>query len=110
MKKKILSAAIVLGSLSTYATVVPTSTEVIKTVSLQEEYTEVKLEEVPAAIKDAFKTAFPEGTLDKVFVNAKKEYKLDVTVGEKKGNLFADENGKWIQKETKEATEAPKKQ
>ena len=42
--------------------------------------------------------------------NCKKEYKLDVTVGEKKGNLFADENGKWIQKETKEATEAPKKQ
>jgi len=31
-------------------------------------------------------------------VNAKKEYKLDVTVGEQKGNLYADENGKWIQK------------
>ena len=105
MKKLILSAAIVLGSLSTYATVVPTSTEIVKTISIQEEYTEVKLEEVPAAIKEAFKKAFPEGTLDKVYVNANKEYKLDVTVADKKGNLFADENGKWIQKEAKETTE-----
>ena len=105
MKKLILSAAIVLGSLSTYANTVPTSSEVIKTISIQEEYTEVKLEEVPAAIKEALKVAFPEAVLDKAYVNAKKEYKLDVTVGEKKGNLFADENGKWIQRETKETTE-----
>ena len=38
-------------------------------------------------------------------VNANKEYKLDVTVAEKKGNLFADGNGKWIQKEAKETSE-----
>ena len=62
------------------------------------------MEEVPAAIKEALKIAFPEAVLDKAYVNAEKEYKLEVTVGEKKGNLFADENGKWIQKETKETT------
>ncbi|MCW2121173.1 hypothetical protein M2326_003506, partial [Flavobacterium sp. 7A] len=28
----------------------------------------------------------------------KKEYQLDVKVGDKEGSLFADENGKWIQK------------
>jgi hypothetical protein len=98
MKKLILSAAIVLGSLSTYATTAPIVSSTIKTVSIQEEYTEVKLEEVPEAIKAALKTAYPSAVLDKAYVNATKEYKLDVTIGDKKGNLFADANGKWIQK------------
>jgi hypothetical protein len=98
MKKLILSAAIVLGSLSTYATTAPIVSSAIKTVSIQEEYTEVKLEEVPEAIKAALKTAYPSAVLDKAYVNATKEYKLDVTIGDKKGNLFADANGKWIQK------------
>jgi hypothetical protein len=98
MKKLILSAAIVLGSLSTYATTVPTVSSTIKTVSIQEEYTEVKLEEVPEAIKAALKTAYPSAVLDKAYINATKEYKLDVTIGDKKGNLFVDAAGKWIQK------------
>jgi len=98
MKKLILSAAIVLGSLSTYATSVPNTNEVTKTVMFQEEYTEVKLEEVPVAITEALKVAYPSAILDKAYINAKKEYKLDITLGDKKGNLFADETGKWIQK------------
>ena len=105
MKKLILSAAIVLGSLSTYATIVPTSIKVNKIITIQEEYTEVELEVVPAAIIEALKGAFPDATLDKAYVNANKQYKLDITIGEKKGNLFADENGKWIQKEAKDTTE-----
>jgi hypothetical protein len=98
MKKLILSAAIVLGSLSTYATNDHDNLNIVKITSLQEEYTEVKLEEVPAAITAALKTAYPDAVLDKAYINAKKEYKLDVTVGDKKGNLYADETGKWIQK------------
>ncbi|MBG6186558.1 hypothetical protein [Flavobacterium sp. CAN_S2] len=98
MKKLILSAAIVLGSLSTYAASVPNTNEVTKTVTVQEEYTEVKLEEVPVAITEALKATYPSAILDKAYINAKKEYKLDVTLGDKKGNLFADETGKWIQK------------
>ena len=98
MKKLILSAAIVLGSLTTYATVIPNLNLVVKSIILQEEYTEVKLEEVPEAVMKALKVAYPDAVLNAAFVNAKKEYKLDVTVGETKGNLFADENGKWIQR------------
>jgi hypothetical protein len=98
MKKLILSAAILLGSLSTFASTVPATNEVVKTVSIQEEYTEVKLEEVPEAIKAALKTAYPSAVLDKAYINATKEYKLDVTIGDKKGNLFVDAAGKWIQK------------
>ncbi len=98
MKKLILSAAIILGSLSTYAATVPSAIQLIKTHSLQEEYTEVKLEEVPEAIKEALKIAHPDAVLDKAYSNAKKEYKLELTIGDKKANLFADETGKWIQK------------
>lgn len=98
MKKLILSAAILLGSLSTFASTIPATNEDVKTTSIQEEYTEVKLEEVPEAIKAALKTAYPDAVLDKAYINAAKEYKLDVTIGDKKGNLFADANGKWIKK------------
>ena len=98
MKKLILSAAIVLGSLSTFANAVPTTNSVTNSKSIQEEYIEVKLEEVPEAIKAALKTAYPDAILDKAYINANKEYKLDITVGDKKGNVFADANGKWIKK------------
>ena len=98
MKKLIVSAAIVLGSFSTFATPVQSANKELQTVNVQEEYTEVKLEEVPTAIKEALKKAYPEAVLDKAYVNPKKEYKLDITIGDKKGSLFADESGKWIQK------------
>ncbi|KFF20309.1 MULTISPECIES: hypothetical protein [Flavobacterium] len=98
MKKLILSAAIVLGSLSSFATTLPTSVLDVKTTSVQEEYTEVKIEELPAAITAALKKAYPDAVLNKAYVNANKEYKLDVTVGDKVGNLFADATGNWIKK------------
>ncbi|QZK91559.1 hypothetical protein IQ05_03052 [Flavobacterium tiangeerense] len=98
MKKLIVSAAIVLGSFSTFATPVLNANKELQTVNVQEEYTEVKLEEVPTAVKEALKKAYPEAVLDKAYVNPKKEYKLDITIGDKKGSLFADESGKWIQK------------
>jgi len=42
MKKLILSAAIVLGSLSTYASNEKNDSKVLYSITLQEEYTEVK--------------------------------------------------------------------
>ncbi|MCV9930247.1 hypothetical protein OIU83_21495 [Flavobacterium sp. LS1R49] len=98
MKKLILSAAIVLGSFSSFATTLPASVLDVKVTSVQEEYTEVKIEELPAAITDALKKAYPDAVLNKAYVSANKEYKLDVTVGDKVGNLFADATGNWIKK------------
>ncbi|MCV9930249.1 hypothetical protein OIU83_21505 [Flavobacterium sp. LS1R49] len=98
MKKLILSAAIVLGSLSSFAITLPTQVLDAKTVSVQDEYTEVKIEEVPATITAALKKAYPDAVLNKASVNANKEYKLDVTVGDKVGSLFADATGNWIKK------------
>ncbi|MCI9844246.1 hypothetical protein [Flavobacterium pectinovorum] len=98
MKNLFLSAAIVLGGLTSFASTSSVSNTIVKTISIQDEYTEVKLEEVPTAIIDALKKAYPDVILSKAYKNAKSEYKLDVTVGDKVGNLFANADGTWIKK------------
>ncbi|MEO7976922.1 hypothetical protein [Flavobacterium sp.] len=98
MKNLFLSAAIVLGGLTSFAATTPIFNTIVKTISVQEEYTEIKLEEVPAAITEALKKAYPDAVLSKAYKNAKSEYKLDVTVADKVGSLFANADGTWIQK------------
>ena len=98
MKKLVLSVAIILGSLSTFAIVTPVIKSDTKLVVVQEEYTEIKVEEVPEAVKTALKSAYPDATLDKAYVNAAKEYKLEITVKDQKATVYADANGNWINK------------
>jgi hypothetical protein len=98
MKKVILSAAILLGSLSTFTASAQVQNTVEKTVTTTQEYTEIKLEELPAVVNEALKKSFPDAKLTKAYINEKKEYKLEVEVGDKVGSLFIDANGKWIKK------------
>ena len=98
MKNLFLSAAIVLGGLTSFASTSPITSTIVKTISIQEEYTEIKLEEVPTAVTDALKKAYPDGVLSKAYKNAKSEYKLEVTVGDKIGSLYANADGTWIKK------------
>jgi hypothetical protein len=98
MKNLFLSAAIVLGGLTSFASTSPVANTIVKTISIQDEYTEIKLEEVPAAITEALKKAYPDAVLSKAYKNAKSEYKLDVAVGDKVGNLYANADGTWIKK------------
>ncbi|MCD0470197.1 hypothetical protein [Flavobacterium sp. JAS] len=98
MKNLFLSAAIVLGGLTSFASTSPISNTIVKTISIQDEYTEIKLEEVPTAVTDALKKAYPDAVLSKAFKNAKSEYKLSVTVGDKVGSLYANADGSWVKK------------
>lgn len=98
MKNLFLSAAIILGGLTSFASATPISNTIEKTISIQDEYTEIKLEELPTAVTDALKKAYPDAVLTKAYKNANSQYKLDVTVGEKVGSLFANADGTWIQK------------
>jgi hypothetical protein len=98
MKNLFLSAAIVLGGLTSFASTSPVTNTIVKTISIQDEYTEIKLEEVPAAVTEALKKAYPDAVLSKAYKNAKSEYKLDVTVGDKVGSLYANADGSWIKK------------
>ena len=98
MKKLIMSAAVLLGSLSTFATVLPTQVASEKVIFVSDEYTEIKIEEVPTAVTNALKKAYPDAVLTKAYINEKKEYKIEVKIADKEGALYADETGKWIQK------------
>ncbi|PBJ11099.1 hypothetical protein [Flavobacterium sp. ACN6] len=95
MKKLILSAVILLGTMSIQANILPVS-EDIKTIVVQSEYTEVTADAVPAAVKTALQTAYPGAKLDKAFVNEKKEYKLEISVGDQKATVYSDVNGNWL--------------
>jgi hypothetical protein len=97
MKKLILSAAILLGSLSTFAQTSTTAKTAVTTqTTVTETYTEISVGEVPEAVKSALTKAYPTAKLDKAYINEKKEYKLEITVGDKVGALYADATGNWI--------------
>ncbi|MCC9017435.1 MULTISPECIES: hypothetical protein [Flavobacterium] len=96
MKKLILSAAIVLGSLSMQAGNGTMTGLLVKTVSVQDEYKEV--DAVPAAIKTALDNAYPGVKLDKAYVNAKKEYKIEITVRGEKSTVYTDASGNILKK------------
>ena len=100
MKKVFLTAAILLGGLTTYSTqaqVVTQEEEVMEVV--QEEYKEVKADALPQQVKDALAIAHPTATLNKAYVNEKGEYKLEITVDEVASTVYADKDGNWIEKE-----------
>jgi hypothetical protein len=95
MKKLILSAAIVLGSLSIHASALsPENTVIISTI--QDDYKEV--DAVPAAIKTSLDEAYPGVKLDKAFVNDKKEYKIEIIVRGEKSTVYTDAKGNIIKK------------
>ncbi|MEN2486820.1 hypothetical protein AAYQ05_03370 [Flavobacterium sp. B11] len=96
MKKLILSAVVALGAMSIHANVLPVSQNTNATVAIQTEYTEVTADAVPAAVKTALQTAYPGAKLDKAFVNEKKEYKLEISVGDQKATVYSDVNGNWL--------------
>jgi len=98
MKNLFLSAAIVLGCLTSFASTSPISNTIVKTISIQDEYTEIKVEEVPAAVTDALKKAYPDAVLSKAYKNTASQYKLEVTVGDKVGALYANADGSWVKK------------
>lgn len=94
--KKLILAAIVLGSMSIYAYKMTTPKMENITVSIQTEYTEVTADAVPAAVKTALQTAYPGAKLVKAWVNEKKDYKLEISVGDQKATVFSDVNGNWL--------------
>ena len=97
MKKLILSAAIVLGSLSVNATVLP-AVSISQSVLVQSEFTEVSADAVPAAVKSTIEKSFPNTKLEKAYKNEKNEYKLEISSGDKKYTIFTDASGNIIKK------------
>ena len=103
MKKVILTAAIILGGLSTFSSQAqetnPPGEIVAEVQKEQEEFKEVKTDSLPQAVKDALAADFQTATLDKASVNDKEEYKLEITVDGAASIVYADKEGNWIEKE-----------
>lgn len=96
MKKLILSAAIVLGSLSMHAETPVATNLMVQTVNDQDGYKEV--DGVPAAVKKGLDDAYPGVVLEKAWVNEKKEYKIDITVRGEKSTVYTDASGNILKK------------
>lgn len=96
MKKLILSAAVILGSFAMQAKNTAITNSVSPIIITQDEYKEI--DAVPAAIKTALDNAYPGVKLDKAYVNAKKEYKIDIVVRDVKSTVYTDAQGNFIKK------------
>ena len=97
MKKLILSAAIILGSLSIQAAN-PVTNSMTQSVTIQDEFTEIGTDAVPAAVKSTVEKSFPNTKLEKAYKNEKNEYKLEISSGDKKYTVFTDASGNIIKK------------
>ncbi|WP_428231080.1 hypothetical protein [Flavobacterium sp.] len=98
MKKLILSAAIILGGLSVQAANSVVKTSMTQSVIIQDEFTEIGADAVPAAVKSTIEKSFPNTKLEKAYKNEKNEYKLEISSGDKKYTVFTDASGSIIKK------------
>ncbi|KAF2335664.1 hypothetical protein [Flavobacterium daemonense] len=96
MKKLAITGAVILASLSIPANAETIPTKLNTSVFVQTEYTEITADAVPAAVKTALQTAYPNAKLEKAFVNDKKEYKLEISVKDQKATVYSDVNGNWL--------------
>ena len=90
MKKLIGVVIIVLGCTSFYV-----ATGYSENVASEPSYTEVNLNQVPLTLKATLETAYSGAKLVRAYVNIKKEYKLELSVGNQHAIVYTDENGNW---------------
>ena len=98
MKKLFFTAALAFGSLTMIAFSIPPFSNEI-TMFLHQDFTEIGIEELPAAITEALAKDHPGTTIEKAFVNEEGTYKLEVT--KENGSameLHVDAVGKWLEK------------
>ncbi|MFH6945969.1 hypothetical protein [Flavobacterium sp. FlaQc-50] len=96
MKKLMITATIVLGTLSMQAGTTFIKTTKVQLETNQEEYKEI--DAVPAAIKTALDNAYPGVKLEKAYVNEKKEYKIEIVVRDVKSVVYTDAQGNILKK------------
>nr|WP_199001648.1 hypothetical protein [Flavobacterium sp. ASV13] len=95
MKKLILSAVIVLGSLFMNAEAAIIKKSVLNIVKVQDDFKEIKLDALPQEVKSTIEKSFPGSILVKAYVNPKKQYKLQLNSGinQSRHYVFTDDKG-----------------
>ncbi len=102
MKKLIVATAIVLGALTSVnaqSSVQETQTKE-QVAAAQDDYKEVKVSELPQAVKEAIAKDLEGAVVSKAYANKKGEFKLVVTTADKLSQtLYANSKGQWIKKQ-----------
>jgi len=98
MKKLILSVAIILGTMSVQTMNAVNPVSMIQGIDIQDEFTEVKSDAIPAPVSSTIEKSFPSAKLEKAYKNEKNEYKLEMVQGDKKYTVFTDASGNIIKK------------
>ncbi len=92
MKKIALSLLILFGSLSIYAKSVNID-PIVSSIILQDDYKEIKIENLPQAISSTIKKHYPDGIIEKVGVNEYSVYKIIIVIKDKKKMILCEQNG-----------------
>ncbi|NRT14191.1 hypothetical protein HNP99_000516 [Flavobacterium sp. 28A] len=98
MKKLVLSVAIFLGSLCTFAAIAPVQNSVETSILIANEFTQIQIEELPATVVDALKAAYPDATITKAYMNEDKEYKIEIKNAGQDVTVFTDATGAILKK------------
>lgn len=113
MKKLILSTAIILGGLTAVTAQTEKkqlATQASQSVEAQapklsaavQDYKEVNVSEVPSTVKEVVAKNFSDATISKAYVNARGEYKIQLsTADQKDAFVYTDAKGELIKKELK---------
>ena len=99
MKKLVFATALAIGSLGTITATetTPIFHDGIMEGIFSQDFSEIKLEDVPEAITKALEKDFPGATITKAFANEESTYKLEVAKSESEAiTLYADAEGNWL--------------
>tara|TARA_R110002050_G_scaffold110892_3_gene223604 strand:+ start:13786 stop:14088 length:303 start_codon:yes stop_codon:yes gene_type:complete len=99
MKKLILASVFTFVGLTAFAQESETAMAASEVVEVtQDGFSEIEKENLPEAVATAVTKNYPTAAIDKVYVNDKKQYKLEVSLEDgTTGTLYADKNGNWIE-------------
>jgi len=97
MKKVILTALFAFSTLSVLA-ITANINQATFAVVIENEFKEIAPSEVAKPVLEAVARDFKGATIQRAFINEKKEYKLELTLGEVTKTVYADANGNWINK------------
>ena len=96
MKKLVLTVAILVGGMSTYALSNITLTDNVVNTINNEEFVEISSDKLTEAIVSAVQKDFPSAKLSKAYVNSNEQYKLELIVDEAQQTVYIDKDGNWL--------------
>jgi|SRR5690606_2965780 hypothetical protein len=94
----VYATALAIGSLATVTANTPIFHDGIMDFVIAQDFTQIKVAELPTAISDAVNRDYPDATIDKAFVNGEEKYKLEITQeGGTSLEIYSDARGNWIE-------------